>query len=235
MGAGFNLIMHSLTYSLSNLLAYIHIRTIRKKVMQSRADNDDPERDAIARRLEDAADKRAAESEKAVLLSYISEGDELEQSELLGISGQISKRAPPARKSVQVLAFASAKANESTFSASATTNESTISASTNANESTVSNSPAQHGHHQDRLRLKLRNQRDLITRSKHQVQTRAASNAARASSSKRVISNVSKSASHHNTGSSMAKHSYLPKSKQPTRKTSLSNKSAKSQQVKRKT
>ena len=130
MRAGFNLIMHSLTYSLSNLLAYIHIRTIRKKVMQSRADNDDPERDAIARRLEDAADRWAAESEKAVLSSYISEGDELEQSELLGISGQISKRAPPARKSVQVLAFASAKANESTISASATTNESTISAPT---------------------------------------------------------------------------------------------------------
>ena len=99
--------------------------------MQSRADNDDPERDAIARRLEDAADRRAAESEKAVLSSDISEGAELEESELLGISGQISKRArPPARKSVQVLAFASAKANESTISASATTNESTISAPT---------------------------------------------------------------------------------------------------------
>ena len=106
------------------------------------------ERDAIARRLEDAADRRAAESEKAVLLSDISEGAKLEESELLGISGQISKRArPPARKSVQVLAFASAKANESTIliSASANANESTTSASTNANESAVSNSPAQHG------------------------------------------------------------------------------------------
>ena len=66
-----------------------------------------------------------------MLSSDISEGAKLEESELLGISRQISKRAPPARKSVQVLAFASAKANEST-----------ISASTNANESTVSISPA---------------------------------------------------------------------------------------------
>ena len=102
--------------------------------------------------MEDALDRRAAESEKAVLSSDILEGAKLEESELLGISGQISKKASPARKSVQNLAFASAKANESTISASATTNESTISASTNANESTVSISPAQHGHHQDRLR-----------------------------------------------------------------------------------
>ena len=50
-----------------------------------------------------------------------------------------------------------------------------------------------------------------------------------------MISNVSKRASLHNAGSSMTKYSYLPQSKQPTRKTSLSNKSAKSQQVKRKT
>ena len=56
--------------------------------MQSRADNDDPERDVIAWRLEHAADRRTTESEKAVLLCDISEGAELEKSELFGVWSQ---------------------------------------------------------------------------------------------------------------------------------------------------
>ena len=101
-------ILHKLTKGLSHQHVASY-RTIRKKVMQIRADSsDDPDRDGLARELEDAADRQAEQVEVALLLGESETDGEIEESELLGISGRISNRDTPGRNTVHAGAFASA-------------------------------------------------------------------------------------------------------------------------------